>query len=262
MEIWRPRATPDNSTVDFPPLSRCFVPATLDDNPALTERDPGYRARLRANTSKAKRKALEQGDWDAIDAVEDALWEQAWLDSGRIDHPPMSVLRVVAVDPADGDSEGDGYGVAVASLGIDGRLYGEMSLSWRKPVAQMVDSTVELAGQVGADRIVVEKNHGGAWMVETFRSRHPLCPISTVWASENKRTRAEPVSVLFEPVDEEAPRAVLVGHHPDLEEQMTSFTGKPGEASPDELDAMVWAMSELMQHGPKRGPRMRMSRRR
>lgn len=253
-EMWRPRETEENSSDGMPPLVRCFVPATLDDNPALTERDPGYRARLRANTSRAKRKALELGDWDAIDAVEGALWEQAWLDSGRVDKAPSETARrVVAVDPSDGKGGGDGYGICVASTDRAGRGHVEVSAEWRKPIAQLVDDTVALAAEVGADRIIVERNHGGAWLEETFKSRHPNVRIKTVWASDSKRTRAEPVSVLFEPVDETPPRAVLVGNHPVLEEYMTTFTGAPDQPSPDALDAVVWALTDLMLGSSRQG---------
>lgn len=255
-EVWRPRATPENSTGGHPPLSRCFVPATLDDNPALTERDPGYRARLRANTSRAKRRALEHGDWDAIDAVEGALWEQQWLDAWRVAEAPASRLRVVAVDPSDGKQGADAYGVDVASLGEDGRVYVEGSYSWRKPVGELVDSTVRLLEDTLADRLVVERNHGGAWLVEAFRARHPHVSVTTVWASEGKRTRAEPVAALFEPLEGASPRACLVGHHPELEQQMTTFTGAAGERSPDELDACVWAVTSLVRNGPRKGARM------
>jgi hypothetical protein len=262
-EIWRPRATTENSTADQPPLSRCFVPAVMDDNAIGLARDPMYRVRLRAHTSRARRHALEMGDWDIIDAVEGALWEQSWLDASRVDEAPDSHLRVIAVDPSDAKAGGDAYGVSVASLGLDGRFYVERSEGWHKPIGNLVDDTVALMGEVGADRLVVEKNHGGAWMVETFRQRHPNVKVNTVWASDNKRTRAEPVSVLFEPVgdgkesngDFPVARARLVGYHPTLEEQMTTWT--PGMPSPDEMDAMVWAVSELMVNGPRRRARIK-----
>lgn len=141
----------------------------------------------------------------------------------------------------------------MASLGTDNRGYVEISDAWRKPVATMIDDTVALAREVGADRIVVERNHGGAWLVEAFRSRHPNVKIHTVWASDNKRTRAEPVSVLFEPIDAAEPRAALVGNHPLLEESMTSFTGNPSQPSPDILDATVWALSDLIVHSGSQG---------
>lgn len=257
LEVWRPRATEENSTPEFPPLSRAFVPATMDDNAIGMERDPAYRVRLRANTSRGKRKALELGDWDAIDAVEGALWEQQWLDAYRVDFAPDSLLRVVGVDPSDGDDGGDAYGIAVASQGLDRRGYLEQSYGWHKPINELIDSTVQLASDVGADRIVVERNHGGKWLIAAFKARHPNVKIDEVWASDSKRTRAEPIAGLFEPVNDEPPRAVVVGNWPDLEEQMTTFTGAPGSKSPDELDAAVWALTDVMGFRPKKGTRMK-----
>ena len=76
-----------------PPMTRAFVPATLDDNPALTERDPTYRNRLKAIKDPKKRKAYEQGDWDAIEEVEGALWTQKALDEGRRHRHPRSTAE-------------------------------------------------------------------------------------------------------------------------------------------------------------------------
>lgn len=242
MQVWRPVPTVEQPE----PLSRAFVPATLDDNPALTMRDPGYLARLRANTNRALRKALESGDWDAIDAVEGALWEQSWFDAGRVDQPSSSRRRLLAIDTSDGEADGDGYGVCVASLGNDGRAYVEFCEEWTGHPNELVDRSVALAGQTGCDLIVVEKNHGGKWVPALFGARHRNVTVKTVWASEGKRTRAEPVAGLFEPQDGQEARAVLVGHHPDLEAECTTFTGRVGEASPNRLDAMVWAVTKLM----------------
>lgn len=239
---WRPAATVEQPD----PLSRAFVPATLEDNPALTSRDPGYRARLRANTNRALRKALESGDWDAIDAIEGALWEQPWFDAGRVDHQPTGRRRVLAIDTSDGEEDGDGYGVCVASLGMDGRCYIEFCDEWTGSVNELVDKSVELARDTGCDLIVAERNHGGKWVPALFQARHRNVTVKTVWASEGKRTRAEPVAGLFEPVGGNVPRALLVGYHPDLEAECTTFTGRAGEPSPNRLDAMVWAVTKLM----------------
>jgi hypothetical protein len=242
-DVWRPRPTEENPE----PLRRCFVPSTLSDNPKLTERDPGYLARLRANSNRGLRKALETGDWDAIDAIEGALWEQWWLDGWRVDQAVPSDRRVVAVDPSDAKASGDGYGLCVASRGYDGRGYVEESHEWRNvSIAKLIDDTVAIFHRTLADAIIVERNHGGAWLVEAFRGRHPNIKIDTVWASDGKRTRAEPVSVLFEPVEGNDPRAVLVGNHPELEEQMTTTKFTQKEPSPNLIDACVWAMSDLL----------------
>jgi hypothetical protein len=67
-QVWSSGAT----DADADPLTRCFVPATLKDNPKLTERDPGYLRRLRSLRNAGLRKALEDGDWNAIESVEGA----------------------------------------------------------------------------------------------------------------------------------------------------------------------------------------------
>lgn len=251
-EVWDPAPTTDNPE----PNSRVFVPATLADNPRLMARDPGYVNRLRAIADKALRKAMETGDWDAIDAIEGALWSQRDLDAGRV--PPeypkaMGVIeRVVAVDPSDGneDGKGDSYGVAVCSRGLDGCGYVEYSAGWRANPLQMAKNTIALYHSTNADAIVVERNHGGKWVKTVLHQVDRYANVIEVWASEGKVTRARPVAALFEPVDglelAARHRARLAGRFEELEEQLTTFTGQQGEASPNELDAVVWGMTHLL----------------
>lgn len=241
---WRPQATEEQPK----PRVRVFVPATLADNPKLLERDPEYVNRLRANSNRALRKAYEEGDWDAIDAVEGALWDPADLDGGRVRLAPDALRRVVAVDPSDGDADGDGFGVSVCSRGRDGVLYVEASFEWHMSPRKMAEATVQLAEKVGADAIVVEKNHGGKWMLEVFRQVDPYANLIVTWASDGKRTRAEPVAALFE-YDPKALlpyRARIVGFQELLESELTDTNFRDGEPSPNRLDALVWAGTELM----------------
>lgn len=245
-QVWTPAATDDSPD----PLSRVFIPATLADNPKMEERDPGYINRLRQISDRGLRKALEEGDWDAIESVEGALWQRSWLDAGRVPHLGHTSVarRVIAVDPSDGDDSGDAYGVCVASLGMDGVAYVERSETWRSTPREMARSTLNMYHQLQCDAVVIEKNHGGKWLLEVFRTLDPYANLSVVHASEGKKTRAEPVAALFQP-DPDAQikiRARLVGHHEDLEEEITHFTGAPKESSPDAMDAMVWALTELV----------------
>jgi len=256
-EVWTPKPTAGNPE----PLSRVFVPATLDDNPILEARDPLYRSRLRAlrNTDKALAEAMEHGDWDAIDAVEGALWKQSDLDGGRVSKEwfRLNVLvqsRVLAVDPSDGneDGKGDEYGVAVMSLGMDGVGYVELTDGWRASPDMMAKKTVQLAAQMSCDAIVVERNHGGKWVKSLIQTKDRYAVIREVWASEGKVTRARPVSGLFEydrDLDEVGLpyRVRMVGDaHEQFEEEATTFTGAPGEVSPNRLDAVVWAGTYLL----------------
>lgn len=252
-EVWDPAPTPDNPE----PNSRVFVPATLADNPRLLARDPSYINRLRAIADKALRKAMETGDWDAIDAIEGALWTQTDLDRGRVVPELVRargvVERVVAVDPSDGneDGKGDEFGVCVAALGMDGVGYAEWTDGWRATPLQMAKRLVKLYHEVGADAIVVERNHGGKWVKTVIHQVDPYANVVEVWASEGKLTRARPVAALFElREDQELPyRARLAGHHEELEEELTTFTGQPGEVSPNRLDALVWALTHLLLKG-------------
>lgn len=251
MTTWKARPKGEEK-----PQSRCYVPATLEDNPALLERDPEYRDRLRSIKDKKKREAYEKGNWDAIDKAEGALWSDEDLDLGRVWETPRVNMRIIAVDPSDGDESADGFGVTVAVKGEDGHCYIEWNDEWHNSPAIMARSVIDLYWEVGAGEIVIEKNFGGKWIPALIKEIDKRVNVETVTASEGKMTRAKPVAALFEPGDDKTPtEAHLVGNHSDLEEELTNYTAKPGEKSPDRLDSMVWAVTRLMFGAPK--PRMR-----
>lgn len=248
-EVWRPAATED---LPRPPL-RAFVAATLQDNPRLLEADPAYLDRLLRNANRARRKALSTGDWDAIDAIEGALWSAEDLDGGRVrpeyvEHTVGVLRRVIAVDPSDGEEGGDAYGVAHCAKGYDGVGYVMGAWDWRATPAQLAKRTIALYHEVGADALIVEKNHGGKWLPEVFRQIDPYVNIRTVWASDNKRTRAEPVAALFEYNETSLTkyRARMAGYHEELEAELTLTDFGPGADSPNLLDATVWGMTDLL----------------
>lgn len=242
LQVWRPRPSPDSPT----PLSRCFVPATLADNPALLERDPDYRSRIRMISKRGLRKALETGDWDAIDAVEGALWDGTLIDAGRVFKLPTTTMRSLAIDPSDGDETGDGFGISVQSLGVDSHGYVEHSDEWHMAPIDMAKGTIELYRDLQCGRVTIEKNHGGKWIPALLHRLDPTLNIKTVHAAEGKVTRAEPIAALFDEREGIGRLAHMFGHHPELEDELTTFTGKPGEPSPDRLDAMVWGLTDLM----------------
>jgi hypothetical protein len=250
MTVWKPEPSDD----DPEPNTRAFIPATHADNPKLLERDPGYLRRLKQNPDRGLRLAMLHGDWDAIEAIVGALWVQTDLEVGRVQpirfHQKVKThLRVVAVDPSDGEEDGDEFGVSVCSRGMDGVGYVEQSHAWKASTKRMAEQTMSLYHEVGADALVIERNHGGKWMLEVFRHEDPYANIVDVWASDGKRTRARPVAHLFEydPQNRDLPfKARMVGTHEELEEELTTTTFGPGDPSPNRLDAMVWALSWLM----------------
>lgn len=180
---------------------------------------------------------------EILDDVPGALWTRDLIRNTR-DIPPMQRV-VVAVDPsgASGDGEGDSIGICVAGKGIDGKFYVLEDATCDLSPAGWGRRVVERYHAHKADRIVAEKNFGGAMVESVIRTADRNVPIRMVTASRGKSVRAEPVAALYEQ------GRVMHSHDLDqLEDQMLQMTstGFVGEGSPDRLDAMVWAITDLM----------------
>lgn len=197
-----------------------------------------------------------------LDEAEGALWKRDWIKEGRIapnEVPGGWGRKFLALDPADGEYEGDEQAWAlVAEAG--GTYYLLDSEGMRKTPTEWLERAVLLADQVGAG-LVVEKNHGGAFLMslleQVMQEVGVRVPVLEVHASEGKRTRAEPVAMLYEQgFKRNQPQVRHVGEFPDLEDQLCNWTGEPGIPSPDRLDALVWAITALMKGvGARRGKR-------
>lgn len=237
-----------------PMVSRVFVPSLLEDNPALLARDPGYRGRmLGAISSRALREALTSGDWDAIDKIEGALWDWSWIEPLRV--VPDAIVGyggglvrvVVGVDPAiTADKDSDETGIVVVGRGADGRAYVLDDRSCSLSPDGWANRAIAAYHDHRADRIVAERNQGGDMVAHTLATVDPRVPVSTVWASRGKTARAEPVAALYE-----QGRVSHVGVFSELEEQLTTWVPADRASSPDRLDALVWALTELMLGGQK-----------
>jgi phage terminase large subunit-like protein len=88
--------------------------------------------------------------------------------------------------------------------------------------------------------IVAEINNGGDLVERLLRGIDKNVVIKTVHATRGKMIRAEPVSALYE-----QKKVFHCGIFNTLEEQMCSFNGDIGKRSPDRLDALVWALTQL-----------------
>jgi len=97
-----------------------------------------------------------------------------------------------------------------------------------------------------ADRIVAERNFGGAMVQHVVSTTDSKVAYKEVTASRGKVARAEPVAALYE-----QGKVSHVCSLPDLEDQMCQIApeGYVGEGSPDRADALVWAITELMLGG-------------
>lgn len=209
-----------------------------------------------ASMSAAKRLRFEAGEWAT--EVNGALWtlEDRKAEDGRAipgidatritinDMPEMQRI-VVAVDPSGtkGDDAGDDIGMIVAGLGVDGRGYILEDATCNLSPDGWGRRAVDRYHHWQADRIIGERNYGGAMVEFVIKTADQHASYKEVIASRGKSVRAEPIAALYE-----QGKVSHVGDFPDLEDQMCNFTanGYVGDKSPDRADALVWALTELM----------------
>jgi predicted phage terminase large subunit-like protein len=183
---------------------------------------------------------------ELLEDVAGALWQRTWLDAQRVDRAPDLRRIVVAIDPAVSTSEGaDETGIVVAGRAADGRLFVIEDVSGRYGPDEWARRAVNAYRRWKADRVVAEKNQGGDLVETVIRSVDRNISFRAVHASRGKVTRAEPVSALYE---QGKVSHVGVGLS-ILEDQMCAFTSDFDRSragySPDRVDALVWALTEL-----------------
>lgn len=242
------KVRPENG-MPIEPGSRTFVVMNPADNPHLP---PEYHQELDGLPDK-QRQRFRDGKY--LSEVPGALWSQSdrTADDGRVmpgidtlrrgEHPPLSRV-VVGVDPSGSDGTGgDSQGIVAVGLGTDGHGYVLDDASCRLSPDGWAQVVARLAKRRGADRVVAERNFGGAMVEAVLRSAESTMPVRLVTASRGKIIRAEPIAALYE-----QGKVHHVGNFPDLEEQltMTTTSGFQGGGSPDRMDALVWALTELM----------------
>lgn len=174
--------------------------------------------------------------------IEGALWSRDTLEKNRVFKLPHIVRMIVAVDPSAGGN-GDyasETGIICAGLGDDGHCYilQDATVQTNKPEVWGTE-VVAAFHRYAADAIVAETNMGGEMVRYTLHTIDQNLPVIKVTASRSKQTRAEPVSALYS-----QGRVHHLGLLPLLEDELCSWV--PGDASPDRLDACVWACTELI----------------
>jgi phage terminase large subunit-like protein len=184
-------------------------------------------------------------DGELVEEPMGSLWRRAWIDDARITKVPELTRIVVALDPpVTSNPNSDSCGIIVAGLGPDRRAYviADRTIKGRIPVI-WARAAVAAYRDYQADRIVAEVNQGGDLVVSVLQQVDPNVPVKKVFASRGKWARAEPVATLYA-----EGRVIHVGEHTLLEAQMLGYgvEGLAGDRSPDRLDALVWAITELM----------------
>lgn len=178
---------------------------------------------------------------EILEDIEGALWRLADIDNHRVTETPPLVRVVVAIDPAvTSNEDSDLTGIVTAGITANGHYWVLSDDSCRATPDAWARRAVEQYRQWKADRIVGETNNGGDMIELLLRQVDPSIAYRKVTATRGKMLRAEPVASLYE-----QGRVHHVGRFEALEQQMVSWTPETG-TSPDRLDALVWAMTELM----------------
>lgn len=213
--------------------------ATLFDNPHNPQ-EWVDQMRARYEGTRLGRQELAG---ELLEDIEGALWTREMLDH-RCEEPDELVRVVIAVDPAVTSGENaDETGIVVAGLGRDGHGYVLADRTCHLPPDQWAKRVVESYNHFNADRVVAEVNNGGELVGTVLRTQDKRLPFKSLHASRGKRTRAEPIAALYE-----QGKVHHVGVVPQLEDELCTWV--PGDTdSPDRLDALVWALTELMLKG-------------
>lgn len=184
-------------------------------------------------------------DGEIVDDVVGALWTRDTLDRLRVKEAPEMARVAVAVDPSgtSGSDDGDDVGIVVAGRGVDGHAYVLEDATCKLSPEGWARRAITAFHRYGCDRLVAERNFGGAMVQAVIRTADASVPYKEVTASRGKWVRAEPVAALYE-----QGRVHHVGGFAELEDEMVLFTssGYIGEASPNRTDALVWALTEVM----------------
>ena len=217
-----------------------WVEARLDPQSNQSNIDDDYLDMLN-NLSTRERRRFVAGEWS--DVNENALFGQDHIDRARRDMDPADLRRiVVAVDPAiTNHKRSDLTGIIVAGVCSRGEFYVLHDGSDRLPPAGWAARVADLYDRYRADLVIAENNQGGDLVLANLRSEWGNLPVKLVRAYRGKELRAEPVAALYE-------RGVV--HHPTtaldaLEEQMGMFGAPAFRGSPDRVDALVYAITEL-----------------
>jgi phage terminase large subunit-like protein len=179
---------------------------------------------------------------EILDDNPGALWKRSQIDELRVKEAPKLRRIVVAIDPSvTSNADSDEAGIVVCGVGADDHGYVLADISMQGTPEEWARVAVDAYHYYNADRIIAETNNGGEMIETLLRMVNRSVPYKGIHASRGKVTRAEPISALYE-----QKKCHHVGNFPILEDQMCDYDAKTMKYSPDRMDALVWAFTELM----------------
>jgi phage terminase large subunit-like protein len=202
---------------------------------------PAFYSRI-INRYEGTRLGRQELKGELLEDNPNALWQLSNIERLRVKTAPQLRRVVVAIDPAATNNENsDETGIVGAGVGVDGHGYVLADESDSLSPDGWGKKAVKAFRDHKADRIVAEVNNGGDMVEFVIRTVDPNVPYKSVNASRGKAVRAEPVAALYEQA-----KIHHVGIFPILEDQMCEWDPSVSNYSPDRLDALVWAFTELM----------------
>lgn len=229
-----------------------WAEAKLNPEDNLDNIDPDYIEDTLGNLSVREKRRFLDGEWS--DVNENALFRQDDIDKHRADISLDDLQRIViAVDPAvTNNAKSDLTGIAVVGRCSRGEIYVLHDGSDKLSPKDWAERVASLYTNYQADLVIAENNQGGDLVQSNLRSAHYLMPVKMVRAYRGKELRAEPVAHLYAQGKVHHPTTAL----PELEEQMGMFGAPNFKGSPDRVDALVYAVTELADlngNAPKTG---------
>ena len=178
---------------------------------------------------------------EILDDNPGALWTRSMLETARVKDAPYLTRVVVGIDPAVTSGEdSDSTGIVVAGMSPDGHYYILADYTLKASPQMWAEKAVYAFELHKADRIIAETNNGGDLVVYLLQQVKNTIPVKKVTASRGKAVRAEPIAALSE-----QGKLHMVGYFPELEDELCEYEPGVSSKSPDRMDAMVWAVTEL-----------------
>jgi hypothetical protein len=229
-KMFHERKLPDGSPVPINDFACLLMNPT--DNPNLS---PDYIEKNLMTLSAAKRKRFLLGQYGT---EEGALWKRSWI---KYKKPSLETMRriVIGVDPS-GSTGGDEVGIIVAGMDAkDFYILGDYTMHGTPK--EWGDETVKCYEKHAGDCIVAERNFGGDMVESTITDMgRRNVKVKLVTASRGKIVRAEPISAMYE-----RGQVYHAEEFVELEDELCTYAGTDNEDSPNRLDALVWALTEL-----------------
>jgi len=230
--------------INIPSPGRVIRRGTTFDNKANLPASMIENLRARFDGTKKGRQELYG---ELLDNYEEALFFRSHIDENRLDEisgqqPWYRV--VVGVDPANTSNPDSALtGIIVVGVSIDRHYYVLEDGSLRGQPDIWGQRAIELATKYKADAIVLESNSGGEMVEAVIKNLDRRVKTRLVRASKGKDIRAEPIAALYA-----TKKVHHVGPLPELEDQMCNWLPNERGPSPDRMDALVWAITDLTEN--------------